>query len=79
VGTLQGIQGTSSFVVSSATNSLKSKTMNDERKISQLFHIKVISKHNKIDILFDSGLQINLIYQETVKTLRLETKPHPKP
>ena len=75
-----GIQGTySSASSSSNTHSLKYKTMHDERKISELFHIRVISKHNEIDTLFDSGSQANLIYEEIVKTLRLETKPHPKP
>jgi hypothetical protein len=53
--------------------------MHDERKISELFNIRVISKHINIDTLFDSGLQANLISKEIVKTSRLETKPHPKP
>jgi len=61
------------------THSLKYKTKHDERKRSKLFHIRVISKHNKIDTLFDSGFQVNLIFEKTVKTLGLETKPHPKP
>ena len=33
----------------------------DERKRSELFHIRVISKHTKIDIIFYSGSQENLI------------------
>jgi len=53
--------------------------MHDGRKISDLFHIKFISKHIKIDILFVSGLQDNLIYEEIVKKLGPETNPHPKP
>ena len=44
-----------------------------------LFHIRVISKHTKIDTLFDSGSQANLISKEIVKKLQLETKLHPKP
>ena len=33
----------------------------DEKTIIELFHIRVISKHIKIDTLFDSGSQENLI------------------
>ena len=44
-----------------------------------LFHIRIIAKHTKIDTLFDSGSQVNLISEEVVKKLGLETKPHPKP
>ena len=51
----------------------------NEKKRSELFHIRVISKHTKIDTLFDSGSQANLISEEIVKKLVLETKPHPKP
>jgi hypothetical protein len=51
----------------------------DERKRSELFHIRVISKHTTIDTLFDSGSQANLISKEIVKKLQLETMLHPKP
>ena len=51
----------------------------DERKRSELFHIRVISKHTKNDIVFDSGSQENLIFEEISKKLQLETKLHPKP
>ena len=51
----------------------------DERKRSELFHIRVISKHTKIDTLFYSGSQANLISEEIVYKLQLETKLHPKP
>jgi hypothetical protein len=62
-----GIQGTSSSLSCSSNNhSLKTETMHDERK-SELFHIRVISKHTNIDILFDSGSQANLISEEIVK------------
>ena len=50
-----------------------------ERKINELFHIRVISKHTKIDTLFDSGSQVNLISETIVKKLGLETKPHKNP
>ena len=59
-----GMQGISFYASSSSnTHSLKSETMRDERKISELFHFRVISKHTKIDTLFDSGLQANIIYE----------------
>lgn len=44
-----------------------------------MFHIKVISKHAKIDTLFDSGSQENLISTDLVKKLNLEIVPHYKP
>ena len=43
------------------------------------FRIRVISKHNKIDTLFDSGSQVNFISETIVKKLGLETKSHEKP
>ena len=51
---------------------------NEENRI-ELFHIKVISKHTKIDMLFDSRSQENLISIDLVKKLNLETVPHHKP
>jgi hypothetical protein len=51
----------------------------DERKINELFHIRVISKHTKIDTLVDNGSQVNLISEQVVKNLGLETKPHLRP
>ena len=44
-----------------------------------MFHIRVVSKHTKIETLFDIGSQVNLISESIVKKLGLETKPHPKP
>ena len=51
----------------------------NERKRHELFHIQVISKHQKIDTLFDSGSKVNLISEATVKKLGLLTTPHKKP
>ena len=39
----------------------KNEPIVDERNMSELFHIRVISKHTKIDTFFDSGSQANLI------------------
>ena len=53
--------------------------MTDENKMTELFYVRIISKHTKIDTLFDSGSQVNLISEEIINKLGLETKPHPKP
>jgi hypothetical protein len=45
---------------------------------SKLFHIRVIMKHTKIDILIDNGSQSNLISEEVVNKLGLNTKMHHK-
>jgi len=39
----------------------------------------VISKHSKIDTLFDNGSQANLISKNIVRSLNLETIPRHKP
>ena len=62
-----------------STSISKHEPVVDERKRSELFLIKVISKHTKIHTIFDSGSQENLISEEIVKKLHLETKLHPKP
>ena len=41
--------------------------------------MRVISKHTKIDTLFDSGSKEKLISEDLVKKLNLDTIPHPKP
>jgi hypothetical protein len=46
---------------------------------NNLFHIRVIMRHTKIDTLIDSGSQSNLILEELVKQLRLKTQLHHKP
>jgi hypothetical protein len=40
---------------------------------SNLFHIRVIMRHTKVDTLIDSGSQSNLISEELVKKLGLKT------
>eukprot|EP00253_Pinus_taeda_P030208 PITA_30208 len=51
----------------------------NEKKRHELFHIRVISKHQNIDTLFDSGSQENLIFEAIVKKLGLLTTAHKKP
>ena len=43
---------------------------------SDIFHIRVITKHTKVDTLFYTSSQVNLISEEIVKKLGLETNPH---
>ena len=63
---------------SSSISNYHIQAPNEEKRI-ELFHVRVISKHTKIDTLFDSGSQKNLIFEDLVKKLNLETIPHPKP
>ena len=73
-----GIKGKNSEA--STSNSAQSVIDEEhERKRHELFHIWVISKNQKIDTLFDSGSQINLISEAIVKKLGLATTPHKKP
>ena len=73
-----GIKGKNSEAYNS--NSAQSTIdKENERKRHELFHIQVISKHQKIDTLFDSGSQVNFISEASVKKLGLATTPHKKP
>jgi hypothetical protein len=74
--TTVGVQGKYSLHASSSSND---ESYVDEHKRNSLFHIRVVSKHTKIDTLFDSGSQVNLISEALVKKMGLETKPHLKP
>jgi hypothetical protein len=46
---------------------------------SKLFHLRVIMRHTKVDTLIDSGSQSNLILEDLVKQLGLNTQIHHKP
>jgi hypothetical protein len=74
--TTVGVQGKHSLHASSNSNN---ESHDDKRKRNELFHIRVVSKHTKIDTLFDPGSQVNLISKALVKKMGLEMKPHPKP
>ena len=54
------------------------EAQNEKRRI-ELFHVRIIAKHTNIATLFNSGSQANLISEDLVKKLKLETIPHPKP
>jgi hypothetical protein len=71
-----GIRGINSVASSSSSRSVD---VNDECKRNELFHIRVISNNVKVDTLVDSGSQANLISEDVVNNLGLETKSHPKP
>ena len=63
---------------SSSISNCHIEAPSEENRI-ELFHVRVISKHTKVDTLFDNGSQENLISKYLVKKLNLDTIPHPKP
>jgi hypothetical protein len=71
-----GVQGKYSLHASSSSNN-ESHVV--EQKRTELFHIRVVSKHTKIDTLFDPGSQVNLISEALFKKMGLVMKPHMKP
>jgi hypothetical protein len=74
--TAVGVQGKDSCHSRSSSNN---ESHDDERKRNELFHKRVVSKHTNIVTLFDPGSQVNLLSEELVKKMGLETKPHLKP
>jgi hypothetical protein len=77
--TTMGYQGNGSIASTSYSSNNNLNVTRQEKERIELFHIRVVSKHTKIDTLFDTGSQANLISEDTVKKLKLETIPHPKP
>jgi hypothetical protein len=71
-----GVQGKYSLHASLISNN---ESHDDEQKMYELFHIRVVSKHTKIDTLFDMCSQVNLIYESLVKKTGIETKPYMNP
>ena len=65
-------------VESTCSSNCLNETQDEKTRIN-LFDIRIISKHTKIDTLFDSGSQANLISKDIIKKLNSETIPHPKP
>ena len=64
-------------MASTSTANNSNNVSNEENRI-ELFHIRVISKHTKIDTMFDNGSQANLISTDLVKKFNLEIVPHHK-
>jgi hypothetical protein len=77
--TAMGYQVKGSIASTSSSSNSNLNETRQEKEIIELFHIRVVSKHTKIYTLFDTGSQENLISEDTVKKLNLETIPHPKP
>ena len=71
-----GLKG--KHVARTSSSNCSNYTHEEDTRI-ELFHIRVVSKHTKIDTLFDSGSQPNFIYEYLVKQLCLETIRHPIP
>jgi hypothetical protein len=69
-------KGTST--TNSSIQSAKSESVIDQKKRSELFHVRAIVKHTKIGTFLDSGYQVNLISKAIVKKLSLKTTPHKK-
>jgi hypothetical protein len=51
----------------------------DQKKRCDIFDVRVIVKHTKVDTLFDNGYQVKLISEAIVKKLGLKTTPHKNP
>ena len=80
--TAASTKGTFSLHVNSESHGSTSSTdepLPNERKRIELFHIRVVINHTKVETLFDSGSQANLISKSLVKKLGLEIKLHLKP
>ena len=58
---------------------LSSLQQQEEKEMTKLFHIKIQVKKTKIDALFDSGSQENLIAAYLINNLVLEFHDHPNP
>ena len=61
--------GSSSKTIAYSSNMYPS---NEDKRV-ELFNIRITSKHKKIDAMFDSGSQANLISKYLVNNLGLET------
>ena len=55
----KAIVGNDSNIGSSCASTSKDNVSSKERKMNSLFHIRVITKQTKINILIDSGSQDN--------------------
>jgi hypothetical protein len=71
----KGIYNASS---SSSIQSAKLESVLNQQKQSEIFHVRVKINNTKIDTLFYNGSKVNLISEEIVKNMGLNTKPHVK-
>jgi hypothetical protein len=75
--TTMGLQGKNYVASTSSSNFAINETQHEKERM-EIFHIRVISQHSKIDTLFYTRSQANLISEDIVKKLDLETTPHLK-
>lgn len=59
--------------------SLSSLHPMEEKDMIKLFHIKIQVKETKVDALFNSSWQANLIVEDLVSKLGMEVHDHPHP
>jgi hypothetical protein len=62
-----GLQGKDSITSTGSSSSSSLNVTQHEKERIELFHIRVISKHTKIDTLFDTGSQESLVSEYIVK------------
>jgi hypothetical protein len=74
-----GRKGISIINSNSLVQFAKFESVTDQKKRSKIFHVRVIVKHTKLDILFDSGSQVNLLSKAIVNNLGLKMTPHKNP
>ena len=74
-----GSKGVSIIHSNSSVQSTKLESDTNQKKISEIFHVRVTIKHTKVDTLFDNGSQVILISETIVNKLGLKTTPHKKP
>jgi hypothetical protein len=68
-----GIKCISTTNSTSSVQSDKLEGVPNQKKQSEIFHVRVIVKHTKIDTLFDNQSQVKLISEAIVKNLVLNT------
>jgi hypothetical protein len=76
---VMGSKGISTASSISSIQFAKLESIRNQQKQSELFHVRFIVKHKRIDTLFDSASQVNLISEATVKKLGLKNTPDVKP
>jgi hypothetical protein len=70
-----GSEDISSINSNSSFQSSKMESDIDQKKMREIFHVRVIVKHTKIDSLFDIRSQFNLLFEAIVNKLVLNMTP----
>jgi hypothetical protein len=74
-----GSKDISTINSNSSVQSTKMESDIDQKKRRELFHVRVIVNHAKVDTLFENGSQVNVISEAIVKNLGLKTTLHKNP